>query len=124
MQHIPRLYGFLSEFEATTKKHIHLENNILFPKTIRLEQEQARPARAEFLQVVAHTSGQYCCPPAMLVFSLNSLGGRIPCTVSSTAALRQSSDTFSSTAVPSRQDLNDSDRYPALVMGLVVSLWR
>ena len=35
------LYGFMSEFEATTKKHIHLENNILFPKTIRLEQEQA-----------------------------------------------------------------------------------
>jgi hypothetical protein len=28
------------------------------------------------------------------------------------------------TAVPSRQDLHDSDRYPALVMGLVVSLWR
>ena len=39
------LYGFLSEFEATTKKHIHLENNILFPKTIRLEQEQARAGR-------------------------------------------------------------------------------
>ena len=38
------LYGFLSEFEATTKKHIHLENNILFPKTISLEQEQARAA--------------------------------------------------------------------------------
>lgn len=35
------LYGFLSEFEATTKKHIHLENNILFPKTVRLEQAQA-----------------------------------------------------------------------------------
>jgi regulator of cell morphogenesis and NO signaling len=40
------LYGFLSEFEATTKKHIHLENNILFPKTVRLEQEQARVAAA------------------------------------------------------------------------------
>ena len=37
------LYGFLGEFEAaTTKKHIHLENNILFPKAVRLEQEQAR----------------------------------------------------------------------------------
>lgn len=35
------LYGFLGEFEATTKKHIHLENNILFPKAIRLEQAQA-----------------------------------------------------------------------------------
>lgn len=35
------LYGFLNEFEATTKKHIHLENNILFPKAIRVEQEQA-----------------------------------------------------------------------------------
>ena len=34
------LYGFLGEFEATTKKHIHLENNILFPKAIKLEQGQ------------------------------------------------------------------------------------
>ncbi len=34
------LYGFLNEFEATTKKHIHLENNILFPKTIELERRQ------------------------------------------------------------------------------------
>ncbi len=34
------LYGFLPEFEATTKKHIHLENNILFPKAIKLEQAQ------------------------------------------------------------------------------------
>ena len=42
------LYGFLSEFEATTKKHIHLENNILFPKAIWLE-EQAR-AGAELLR--------------------------------------------------------------------------
>ena len=35
------LYGFLGEFEATTKKHIHLENNILFPKVIKLEQAGA-----------------------------------------------------------------------------------
>lgn len=35
------LYGFLSEFDATTKKHVHLENNILYPKTIRLEQQAA-----------------------------------------------------------------------------------
>jgi regulator of cell morphogenesis and NO signaling len=34
-------YGFLSDFEAATKKHIHLENNILFPRTLRLEQELA-----------------------------------------------------------------------------------
>lgn len=32
------LYVFLSEFDAATKKHIHLENNILFPKTIELEE--------------------------------------------------------------------------------------
>jgi len=38
------LYGFLTEFEATTKKHIHLENNILFPKAIRLEAELATAA--------------------------------------------------------------------------------
>lgn len=36
------LYGFMSEFEVTTKKHIHLENNILFPKTIALEAGQTR----------------------------------------------------------------------------------
>lgn len=35
------LYGFMGEFEATTKKHVHLENNILFPKVVKLEQEQA-----------------------------------------------------------------------------------
>lgn len=32
------LYGSLSEFDATTKKHVHLENNILFPKAIGLAQ--------------------------------------------------------------------------------------
>lgn len=31
------LYALLKKFEAATKKHIHLENNILFPKTIELE---------------------------------------------------------------------------------------
>jgi regulator of cell morphogenesis and NO signaling len=36
------LYGFLPEFEATTKKHIHLENNILFPKTLELAQAASR----------------------------------------------------------------------------------
>jgi len=35
------LYGFLPEFEAATKKHIHLENNILFPKAIELERARA-----------------------------------------------------------------------------------
>ena len=44
--------------------------------------------------------------------------------VSSTAVHRESSGTSSSAAVPSRQDLNDVDRCPALVMGLLVSLWR
>ncbi len=33
------LYAHLKEFDADTKKHVHLENNILFPKTIRLEEE-------------------------------------------------------------------------------------
>ena len=33
------LYAQLSEFTAATKKHIHLENNILFPKAIQLEEE-------------------------------------------------------------------------------------
>lgn len=38
------LYGSMAEFEATTKKHIHLENNILFPKAIALEHQQANVA--------------------------------------------------------------------------------
>lgn len=33
------LYGSLEAFADDTRKHIHLENNILFPKTIQLENE-------------------------------------------------------------------------------------
>lgn len=33
------LYANLKAFDADTKKHVHLENNILFPKTIQLEGE-------------------------------------------------------------------------------------
>ena len=36
--HFGLLYGFLGEFGATTKKHVHLENNILFPQVVKLEQ--------------------------------------------------------------------------------------
>ncbi len=32
------LYAYLKEFDAATKKHVHMENNILFPRTIQLEQ--------------------------------------------------------------------------------------
>jgi regulator of cell morphogenesis and NO signaling len=32
------LYGKLKEFEDDLHRHIHLENNILFPKAIELEQ--------------------------------------------------------------------------------------
>jgi len=32
------LYALLKEFDAATKKHVHLENNILFPKAIELEE--------------------------------------------------------------------------------------
>jgi len=31
------LYASLEEFDGKTKEHVHLENNILFPKTIRME---------------------------------------------------------------------------------------
>ena len=34
------LYKALSEFEADLHQHIHLENNILFPRTIAMEQAQ------------------------------------------------------------------------------------
>ena len=33
------LYAKLDEFEQDLHLHIHLENNILFPKTIQLEQK-------------------------------------------------------------------------------------
>lgn len=33
------LYAYLNEFDAATKKHVHLENNILFPKAILLEEQ-------------------------------------------------------------------------------------
>ena len=36
------LYGKLDEFEKDLHKHIHLENNILFPKAISLEKELLR----------------------------------------------------------------------------------
>ena len=52
-------------------------------------------------------------------FRPNPLGGRNPRTVSSTAPLRQSSGTFSSTAVPSRQDLNDLRPVPRSCHGVV-----
>jgi regulator of cell morphogenesis and NO signaling len=32
------LYALLREFDAATKKHIHLENNVLFPKAVELEE--------------------------------------------------------------------------------------
>ncbi len=32
-------YAKLQEFEEDLHQHIHLENNILFPKAIQLEQE-------------------------------------------------------------------------------------
>ena len=34
------LYKALAEFEADLHQHIHLENNILFPRAIAMEQEQ------------------------------------------------------------------------------------
>ncbi|HRJ41743.1 MAG: iron-sulfur cluster repair di-iron protein [Caldilineaceae bacterium] len=37
------LYAYLAEFDASTKKHVHLENNILFPKAIRLETHMRKP---------------------------------------------------------------------------------
>jgi hypothetical protein len=33
------LYVLLQEFEAVTKKHVHLENNILFSRAIEMERE-------------------------------------------------------------------------------------
>ena len=35
------LYKMLEEFETDLHTHIHLENNILFPKALKLEQERA-----------------------------------------------------------------------------------
>ncbi len=38
------LYTLLGQFDAATKKHVHLENNILFPKAIRLEEALLKTA--------------------------------------------------------------------------------
>ncbi|MCC6455745.1 MAG: iron-sulfur cluster repair di-iron protein [Caldilineaceae bacterium] len=35
------LYAYLDEFQKETKEHVHLENNILFPKAIALEKEMS-----------------------------------------------------------------------------------
>jgi regulator of cell morphogenesis and NO signaling len=40
------LYQALPEFEADLHQHIHLENNILFPRAVALE-EQAAPERRQ-----------------------------------------------------------------------------
>ena len=39
------LYAALAEFEADMHQHVHLENNILFPRAVRME-EQSREAAA------------------------------------------------------------------------------
>ena len=33
------LYALLEEFEQDLHQHIHLENNILFPKAVKMEEE-------------------------------------------------------------------------------------
>jgi hemerythrin-like domain-containing protein len=35
------LYQALSEFEADLHQHIHLENNILFPRAVEMEERSA-----------------------------------------------------------------------------------
>ena len=41
------LYDALSAVEADLHEHIHLENNILFPRAVELEESSGRPARRE-----------------------------------------------------------------------------
>lgn len=43
---VPRMLGVdrLPPTQTSTKKHVHLENNILFPKTIDLEEQLWRSA--------------------------------------------------------------------------------
>jgi len=36
------LFEKMKEFEDDLHRHIHLENNILFPKAIKLEEEQSK----------------------------------------------------------------------------------
>jgi regulator of cell morphogenesis and NO signaling len=40
------LYAALIEFEADMHQHIHLENNILFPRAVEMEQQSRQPAPA------------------------------------------------------------------------------
>ncbi|MGH9505724.1 MAG: hypothetical protein ACRD13_02270, partial [Terriglobales bacterium] len=36
------LYRLLAEFERDLHRHVHLENNILFPRALRLEEDLRR----------------------------------------------------------------------------------
>jgi regulator of cell morphogenesis and NO signaling len=44
-QNLRALYRELQVLEADLRTHIHLENNILFPRAIRLEEETTNPAK-------------------------------------------------------------------------------
>lgn len=35
------LYAMLDEFEQDLHRHVHLENNVLFPKALKLEQSRS-----------------------------------------------------------------------------------
>ena len=50
------LYHGLEEFERDLHRHIHLENNILFPRAVNLERECARGARDDSSNAVMHSS--------------------------------------------------------------------
>ena len=44
-------YAMLQEFENDLHKHIHLENNILFPKTLELEKELLRAGKKDHVSL-------------------------------------------------------------------------
>jgi regulator of cell morphogenesis and NO signaling len=51
------LYRRLTEFELRTHEHIHIENNLYFPRAVALEERAGKPA--EFAS--AHTCGTSSC---------------------------------------------------------------
>lgn len=51
------LYDGLSEFEKDLHRHVHLENNILFPRAIEMEPPEIRNAESDFDPASCHHHG-------------------------------------------------------------------
>lgn len=53
------LYSRLAEFERLTHEHVHVENNLYFPRAVELEEKSGQPK--EFAQGHGHGEGGHAC---------------------------------------------------------------